>query len=172
MSTLNDIPDELRDDRYADHDWSPEQGLVRGGVWATIVTGAMCGTIVVAGAFCPKLLGPWVSGVLLAVLGTCAIFGATHRAAGMSGQWTAIIATCCTAVMGLTYVVVRLLAVATGDGPTWDWTPMTGENIFLAHLWFWATAGGTAFLCKDGDGVVAEILDLMNTNVLTGRRMR
>jgi hypothetical protein len=171
MTTLNDIPDDLKEPQQPD-DWTAARGLVTGSLCVAIAV-----TILATAAYwvtrsVPLLTGYWLLAIGEGFVVTWILFALMHKNAGV--VWDVQIpivlagAACVVAARYLGYL--EFIAVRQ-EPPVSAWSLFRPSEFLLLHLTTWFGAALATLACKDGDGIASAMADLAMTNPLTGRRV-
>ena len=167
VTTLNDIPEYLKEPERAE--WDPVQGIIRGSV-ATFVASVILGGVWCAVTwFLPTVASNFWLLPVEAFVVTWILFAVMHRAAQTVGAACTTIVVIHALVLLLVQQFVTQAALVHQFGVA-AW-PASLMPVITGNIPSFAAIAAAAFLCRDGNGALCELADLLMTNPLTGRRV-
>ena len=169
MTSLNQIPDNLRDRRYDVDNWSPGRALVIGSVW-TGLTAILIGALsCVMGYYAPALATHWALAAVGTFVVTSILHAVMHHSSNMvtsTGNAIAVLLAAVILVGTSAAVTARFAALA--SPPTTLWATFAVTDLFFQHTTAWVGLLAAAFCCKDGDTVFGPLFGFLSRNAITG----
>lgn len=169
MTSLNHIPDHLRDRRYDDANWSPRRALIVGSVW-TVLAATLIGTLsCVIGYYAPTLTSHWALAAVGMFVITSLLHAVMHHTANMvTFGGNAVALFLAVVILAGTHAAMTARLAALASPPSTLGEAFSPSGLVLGNGTAWAGMLAAVFCCKNGDSVFEPLFGMLGRNFLTG----
>ncbi len=170
MRTLNNIPDYLREPDQPE--WTPAGARVHGAICTAVAAVILATALGLVSFNAPVLTRQLLLNFVCGFMCTYILFSVMHCTARIICPWCAIIVVACVVfVLSINHFAVLLHDAQAPGAQVSVWSSFGFPDMVFRNAPALVGTATAAWLCRDGDFTISDLLDLLMINPLTGRRV-